>query len=81
MKKAIQSIKKLSKIDAVEIKAVINLDLKAGNFKEQDYYDNIPENLQDSERAQTSDNCLDLLTTSIDTLIEVIEHLEDIQNQ
>ena len=49
--------------------------------EEQDYYDNIPENLQDSERAQTSDNCLDLLTTSIDTLIEVIEHLEDIQNQ
>lgn len=36
MKKAIQTIKKLSKVDAVEIKAVINLDLKAGNFKEQE---------------------------------------------
>lgn len=36
MKKALASLKKLSKIDIAEIKAVINIDLKSKNFKDQE---------------------------------------------
>lgn len=54
MKKALTSLKKLSKIDVTELKAVINIDLKSTNFKDQEseFYE-ILETL-DNEMAKES---------------------------
>lgn len=39
--------------------------------EEQDYYDNIPENLQNSQRAQDSEQAIDNLEEALDLLNEV----------
>ena len=44
---------------------------------EQDYYDNIPENLQDSERASASEAAIDALESAIDSIAEALESLEE----
>ena len=46
--------------------------------EEQDYYDNMPENLQCSTRADTSQDAIDDLTEAIESLNEVINHLNNI---
>ena len=45
---------------------------------ETDYFDNIPENLQSSLRADTSEEAIDQLTEAIDDLNEAIECLKSI---
>lgn len=40
--------------------------------EEEMYYDNIPENLQGSERAEISEESIELLSEAIDNLEEVI---------
>lgn len=45
---------------------------------EQDYYDNIPENLVNSTRAMDSEDALDVLEECIDMLSDVCSSLEDI---
>ncbi len=45
--------------------------------EEQDYYDNIPENLLGSERAETSEESIEQLTDAIDQLEDVMELLEE----
>ena len=45
--------------------------------EEQDYYDNIPENLQESERAETASNAIDNLQSAFDGLEEVIGYLDE----
>lgn len=54
--------------------------------EEQDYFDNIPENLQSGERASKSENAIDLLENCFDVcdyiedyLIELINYLEETQ--
>lgn len=44
---------------------------------EQDYFDNIPENLQDSERANMSEAAIDALDSAIDSISEAISSLEE----
>jgi predicted RNase H-like HicB family nuclease len=39
--------------------------------EEQDYYNNIPENLQNSQRAQDSEQAIDNLEEAVDLLNEV----------
>lgn len=41
--------------------------------EEQDYYDNIPENLQNSQRAQDSEQAIDNLEEALDLLNEVYD--------
>ena len=53
----------------------INNDLQKILDDEQDYYDNIPENLQSSLRADTSEEAIDELTDTIDNLNEIIDCL------
>lgn len=43
--------------------------------KERDYMDNMPENLQNSERYYTAEECVDLMENIIDYQSEVIENL------
>ena len=45
---------------------------------EQDYYDNIPENLQSSSRADDSEIAIDQLTEAIDEIDEAIESLNNV---
>lgn len=46
--------------------------------EETDYHDNIPDNLQGSERAEESEDCIDLLENVLEQLNEVIDGLEEI---
>lgn len=43
---------------------------------EQDYLDNIPENLQGSERYETAESAVDSLQEAIDNIDSVLENLE-----
>lgn len=45
---------------------------------EEDYYDNIPENLKESERAEESDHALMFLELALDEISFSIEFLEEI---
>lgn len=46
--------------------------------QENDYYDNIPENLQSSIRADNSEEAIDILGESISSLEEIIDNLKNI---
>ena len=45
--------------------------------QEQDCLDNIPENLQDSERSQKMENAVDCLESAIDFLDNMKESIEE----
>lgn len=45
--------------------------------EEEDYYDNIPENLQDSERANKSEEAIESLDEAIESLENTIDELEN----
>lgn len=46
-------------------------------FEEQDSYNNLPENLQDSERGNAMEDCIQNLEDSIDSIEEALEYLEE----
>lgn len=46
--------------------------------EEQDYYDNIPENLQSSQRAEDSEDAISNLEDAISNLEEAIGNLEEV---
>lgn len=62
---------------ALEIEIIIN---KLSNLldEEQDYYDNMPENLQCSVRGNESEEAIDVLNESIDDLNNIIERIDEI---
>lgn len=45
---------------------------------EQYYFDNIPENLSCSERAETSEEAIGIMEEAVDSLEEVVDSLEEI---
>ena len=45
---------------------------------EEDYFENIPENLQSSMRAETSEEAIDVLTEAIDAIEECMDQLADL---
>lgn len=47
--------------------------------EEQESFDNIPESLLESERAEQSQNAIDLLDDAINNLEEAITNLEEAQ--
>lgn len=46
--------------------------------EEQEYYDNIPENLLGGERAETSEEAIEIMESMFESLNEVIDELEEI---
>lgn len=50
-------------------------DLQIILDEEQDYFDNMPENLQGSLRGSDSENAIDTMESCIDELDEVIKEL------
>ena len=45
--------------------------------EEQDYFDNIPENLQGSERAEISEAAIDALDAAVSSMEEAVSSLEE----
>lgn len=68
-----QNIKK--NIDALE---TIKSNLECILSEEEDYFNNMPENLQGSMRGEDSEEAIDTLTEMIDILDECIDGLGDI---
>lgn len=58
----------------------IKSDIESIAGDEQDYYDNMPENLQGSMRAETSENALDSLYSAIDSIDEISDALTEASN-
>lgn len=56
----------------------INKDLQKILDDEQDYYDNIPENLQSSSRADDSEEAIDQLTEAVEEIEEIVGTLTTI---
>ena len=56
----------------------VQADLGLILYDEQDSYDSIPENLQGSLRASTSEEAIDALEDALDDLEKVIDGLEEI---
>lgn len=56
----------------------IRVEIENLETEEQDYYDNIPENLQMSERAENSQDALYNLSEAQSQLDDVIESLNSI---
>lgn len=52
-------------------------DLESLKDEEEEYRDNIPENLQGSERYETADEAVDNLESAYDSLEEVISYIEE----
>ena len=60
------------------LKELVN-DLQSVLDDEQDYFDNIPENLQYSQRAMDSEEVIDLMEQVIESLEDAMENLDMIQ--
>ena len=58
--------------------SVRDLQTKIDNLKdaEQDYYDNMPENLQESERGEIAEEAIDNLQSAYDSLEDAINSLD-----
>lgn len=62
-------------VDLIErVKSVLESILD----EEQEYYDNIPENLQTSQRAEDSEDAISNLEDAISNLEEAIGNLEEV---
>lgn len=45
--------------------------------EEEEYRDNMPENLQGSERYEKADEACDSLNSALDSLDEAVEHIDE----
>ena len=45
--------------------------------EEQEYFDNMPENLQESERAESSQAAIDNMESAVESMEECLEYLEE----
>ena len=68
------------KVDDV-IEKLRNIQSEIGDIlsEEEEYRDNIPENLQGSEKYENAENNCDNLQNAIDQVDEVISYLEEAQ--
>lgn len=70
--------KRRKKIQAlIERLSIISDEVDCVRGEEQECFDNIPESLQESERASMSENAVDALETALNSLSEVIDNLEE----
>lgn len=54
-------------------------DITAVLEEEQDAFDNLPENLMESERGELAQNAIDLLEEAVNNVEEAINNLEEAQ--
>lgn len=64
--------------DLIDKLYVIQSDLECLKDEEGEYRDNIPENLQNSERYEKADNACDSLDSALSSLEEMIEYIEEV---
>jgi hypothetical protein len=64
--------------DKDDIYSVINT-LENIRDDEESYYDNIPENLQSSQRAYDSENAIDNMNTALDLLNDIYDSDDNIE--
>lgn len=57
---------------------VLAEELRSIKEEEENYYDNIPENLQGSMRAEESEEAIDLLDEVVDKIEEIVDQLREI---
>lgn len=55
-------------------------DLEVLRDEEEEYRDNIPENLQGSERYERADECVDGLTEAIDEIERQLDEVDELIN-
>ena len=68
-------------IDAINEKLEsLKEDLENLLAEEEEYRDNMPENLQGSERYETADTACDNLHSAIDSMDEALEYLSEATN-
>lgn len=60
-----------------KMESILN-DLETIKSEEEECFENIPENLQDSERYATAEETVDNLDSAYDTLQEAIDNLGDV---
>jgi hypothetical protein len=63
---------------ACEALRILKLEIEGIQSEEQDAFDNIPESLQDTQKAQASDAAAQELESAADTIEETITALEEI---
>lgn len=57
---------------------VLAEELRSIKEEEENYYDNIPENLQGSMRAEESEEAIDLLDEVVGKIEEIVDQLREI---
>lgn len=55
----------------------ISEELETIRDEEQEYIDNIPENLQSSERYEKAENALDNLDSAWNSIDDILDYLQD----
>lgn len=74
----------MNKVRRANIKETVDLIERVKSMlesildEEQEYYDNIPENLQTSQRAEDSEDAISNLEDAISNLEEAIGNLEEV---
>ena len=63
--------------DLIDKLYVIQADLEALKDEEEEYRDNMPENLQNSERYEKADTAVDNLDSALYSLEEMIGYIEE----
>lgn len=72
------NIKRRKRVDVLlEQLAAIQEELEDIAQEEQDYLDNMPENLMESDKYSIAEENCEYLTSALDSLSEVIDHLEN----
>lgn len=80
-----RKVKKMNKIRRKQLDELISQieeiesDLEWLMEDEAEYRDNMPENLQGSERYETADSACDSMSYALDNLHDAIENIEDAQ--
>ena len=62
----------------IDILEVVKSNLESIMEDEQDYFDNMPENLQGSSRGEIAEEAIDLLNDIIDKIDDCIDSLDGI---
>lgn len=69
-------VAKLETLEALRLE--IKEELEAVHEEEQEAFDNLPESLQESERGQQMQECLDAMENALDDLEEIdIDNVRD----
>lgn len=63
--------------DIMERMEMLKCELEVLRDEEQDYLDNMPENLQGSERYEAAESAVDNMDSAVDDLADAISYIEE----